>query len=150
MSEIVQVSREDIVREANSLVDIPFRHQGDEPESGLDCRGVLLAIGKRLGYQPKQVYRKNYRRHPDPIEFRSALEREFDEIAVEELGRGDVALIYIPRHSAATHVGVLADGQSEMMLVHASESAGKVVKEPLRRTYRLIVAGFRFRGLMNG
>lgn len=145
-----QVTREDIIREANLLVGKPFRHQGDDPEFGVDCRGVLLVIARRLNQRLSREYRKDYSTRPDPVEFRQALDNEFDEIGIEELEPGDVALIQMPRQKGPTHVGVIVPGLNEVMLVHATEHEGAVVKEPYRRLQRRTRAGFKFRGLANG
>jgi cell wall-associated NlpC family hydrolase len=150
MSEAVQITRADIEREALSLLDVPFRHQGDDPEFGVDCRGVLLTIGRRLGYQLKRTYRNNYSSKPDPVEFRAGLANEFEEISIEEMKRADIALCWIPREPGATHVGVLVSGLYEPMFLHASRKAGKVIKEPLRKWQDHIVAGFRFEGIVDG
>jgi cell wall-associated NlpC family hydrolase len=150
MSETIEVTREDIIREALALVGVPFRHQGDDPEFGLDCRGVLLAIARRLNQTLTREYRKDYSTKPDPVEFRAALVNEFDEIAPDLVAHGDVVLIHVPREPGATHVGVVVPGLKETMLVHASEREGAVVKEPLRRWQRHVRAGFLFRGLTSG
>ena len=144
------ITREDIIREANLLVGRPFRHQGDDPEFGVDCRGVLLVIARRLNQQLSREYRKDYSTRPDPVEFREALDNEFDEIPISEIHDGDVALIHMPRQKGPTHVGVIVPGLNEVLIIHATEHEGAVVKEPYRRLQRRTRAGFRFRGLANG
>jgi cell wall-associated NlpC family hydrolase len=149
-NENLQIRREDIEREANALVNVPFRHQGDDPRFGIDCRGVLLTIAARLGYTPSQEYRKDYSKTPDAAEFRAALAGELDPIEVSALQRGDAPLLWVPKETEPRHVGVIVSGQYELMIIHATEKAGRVIKEPWRKWERFAVEGFRFRGLIYG
>ena len=146
MSESVNRAR--IVEEARRLIGVRFRHQGFDPRTGIDCRGLLLCIARAIGQELTRPYRTNYPRKPDPAEFRSALEAELLEISEEEAGEGDVLLLHAPREEGATHVGVVAEGPYERMLIHATEAKAGVVEEPLRRWRGRIRGAFRYRGLV--
>ena len=146
------ITRQDIVREARSLLGVPFRHQGKSADTGVDCRGLLLVVGERLGRQLIGEYRDNYARDPDPVEFRQALETEFELLpSIVDAKPGDVFLIRFPRQTPeqATHAGILAEGPFEPMLIHASgtDYEGWVQEEPLRRWEPFLVDAFRFRNL---
>ena len=160
MTALSNINGAAIVAAARSFVGIPFRHQGRDPETGLDCRGLLFAICAKLGHQPRHQHRDDYARDPDPKEFRAGLESELDLIwegptsdlrPPTSVFPGDVFLIRFPRATPeeATHCGVLADGLYEPMLIHSfcNGYAGAVIEEPLRRWQEYLVAAFRFPGV---
>jgi len=144
------ITRDAIVAAARSFLGVPFRHQGVDPETGLDCRGLLIAVARKLGHEPRHEHRMNYKRHPDPAEFRAALESELEEIAVSDADDGDVVLVRALKQKPeeATHAGILASGRYERMIIHATDSDRQVLEEPYRPGHvRLAVAAFRFPGV---
>jgi len=150
------ITRAAIIREARALLGVPFNHQHKDPAAGgVDCRGLLLVICDRLGYTLTRVYRSDYARNPDPAEFREALETELDRLpSIDDAQPADVFLIRFPRQTReqATHVGILAAGPYEPLLIHAFAGyyEGQVTEEPLRRWQPYLVDAFRFRGLADG
>lgn len=146
------ITREAIVAAARSFLGVKYRHQGVDPESGVDCRGLLICVAGRLGVQTKDEHRMNYKRQPDPDEFRAALEGELERIPIADAGPGDVLHLFFPRQGPeeATHAGILAAGQYEpLMLIHAfaTRLGGSVIEEPLRRWERYVAGAFRFPGM---
>ena len=127
----------------------PFRHQGTDPATGVDCRGLLLCVARSLDYSPAQAYRNNYARQPDSDELRAALETELEEIPIVEARDGDVLFIRLPREAKPTHVGIIAEGPYERMIIHAkgSDGHGKVTEDPLKGWMKYVAAAYRFRGL---
>ena len=146
MTEQSESISDRIIAEARSMIGLPFHHQGRDSAIGVDCRGLLLVIADRLGYQHAD-WRNDYAREPNPQEFRAALETDLVLLpSIEDALLGDVFLIRFPRQKPeeATHCAVLAEGPFESMLIHsfAGDYAGKVLEEPRRRWEPYLVAAF--------
>jgi cell wall-associated NlpC family hydrolase len=146
------VTREEIIRAARSLLGTPFLHQGKLKETGFDCRGYLIAILHEFGIEPRHQHRDDYPRHPDPKEFRAALESELDLVPVADLKRADVVLLRELNQTdeEATHCGVIDEGPYGRLLLHTTWRHERCVEEPYRDAYqRLTVAAFRFPGVID-
>jgi cell wall-associated NlpC family hydrolase len=140
-----RVTRGDVVGVARLLIGVPFRHQGSDPDMGLDCRGVIEWIG--LVLWGRKIPLRDYQRKPSGAEFLEKMRAELTEIDPGEAGHGDAVLIRFPKDTEARHGGILAAGPHELMLIHAWESrgAGEVREEPLRGwKSRNIDFAFRF------
>lgn len=140
-----QVFRADVVRVARSLVGVRFKHQGSNPETGLDCRGVIEHIG--LVLWGREIPLRDYQRAPSGAEFLAKMRAELEEVPVEEALEGDAVLMHFPHCDEPQHGGVLAQGPYERMLIHAWEGRGEgsVREEPLRGwKLRNIDFAFRF------
>ncbi|HEV2708317.1 MAG TPA: NlpC/P60 family protein [Pyrinomonadaceae bacterium] len=144
------VTRANIVAAARAQIGVPFAHQGSDPATGLDCRGLVEWVAFLLWQRP--IPPRKYQRIPSGREFREKLTAEMDEIPVAEARDGDVVLIKLPRHDEARHAGILFTGIYEPMIVHAFERyrPGYVREEPYRGwTAGRTVAAFRFRGVID-
>lgn len=150
----IKITREAIVTAAMSLLNTPFRHQGRDAVTGIDCIGLPLVVGEMIGY-PHLADVKGYRRTPSANVIREMLRTNCDEIDKREVGIGDIYLMRMggvkPRHVAIklTDTLNLAKGV-EPMLIHAKGigTKGKVVIEPVRQWANDIVCGFRLRGVV--
>ncbi len=131
----MMLTREMIVAEARTMLGAPFRHQGNDPATGLDCRGLLVALARRFGHEPAP-HPIHYKRRPKAAELLAYLRAEplIEEIEVAELRASDIALLCHEGEQEATHVGLIADGPYEVMLIHAYGTLGKgsVIEEPYR------------------
>lgn len=139
------ITRDDVVAVARLLKGAPFRHQGSDPATGIDCRGVIEYIALALWNRP--IPPRDYQRTPDGAEFLAKMRAEMVEIDPAEARHGDAVLMHFPRDTEAKHGGVLADGPYELMLIHAWESRGEgaVREEPLRGwKLRNVDYAFRF------
>lgn len=140
-----------IVAAARGLVGTPYRHQGRDTQSGLDCLGVVIAVAQAIGW-PTELDRQDYERFPDGSELRfKLLASGVIEIAVAEAGPGDIVQIRLRgTDGPGQHCGIVVDGANELHLIHAYErrAKGRVVEEPLRRWQRgllgEIAAAYRF------
>ena len=141
--------RTDIIATARACKGTPFRHQGRLPGVGLDCAGVLLAIGNRHGQTPRPDFNvTGYARYPNEIEVRRWLRLLLDPVYdFSQRKFGDV--VVIADHAHAVHLGILVpDGHGGEALVHASERAGGVVEHGINAAWRRqIRAVWRFRAL---
>lgn len=127
-----RLTRADVQAAARLLLGVPFKHQGSNPDTGLDCRGVIEFLGFTLW--GRRIPLRDYQRRPSGAEFLEKMRAELQEIPKEEARPGDAVLIHFPRDDEARHGGVLAEGPYELMLIHAWENkgAGEVREEPLR------------------
>lgn len=149
------ITRDQIVAAAESLRGCRFRHQGRDAGTGIDCVGLLVVIGQKIGY-PEIFDVEGYRRVPSAQVIRETLEMNCDEIPIEEVRRGDIYLMRMggrkPRHTAVriSDETDLATGKRPM-LIHAKAIGpqGKVVIEPVSMWMKEVVAGFRVRGLVD-
>jgi cell wall-associated NlpC family hydrolase len=126
------VTRDDVVAAARLLIGAPFKHQGSDPATGIDCRGVIEWIAFVLA--GRTIPPRDYQRTPDGAEFLQKMRAEMAEKDKAEAGHGDAVLIHFPRDTEARHGGIVAQGPYELMLIHAWESRGEgeVREEPLR------------------
>jgi cell wall-associated NlpC family hydrolase len=143
--DLSRVTRDDVVRAARLLLGVPFRHQGSDPATGLDCRGVIEWVG--LVLWGRAIPARSYQRKPSGAEFLEKMRAELEEIDPTEAGHGDAVLLHFPKDTEARHGGILASGRHERMLIHAWENRGEgeVREEPLRGwKARNIDYAFRF------
>lgn len=153
-NQIYKVTRKEIVDAAMSLLGVPFRHQGRDPETGIDCVGLLVVIGRMINF-PKVWDVEAYRRVPSADTIRQTLLLNCDEIPVAEVQAGDIYLMRIggikPRHTAVkiNDDFDLAKG-IEPKLIHAAGLGvtGQVTIEPVAQWIQNCVSGFRIKGLV--
>lgn len=82
----------DIAEAARMLLGTPFRHQGRDPDVGLDCVGLVVAAHAAVGLDLSG--RTDYPRRPSADELRSALRRELRQVPTGlPWGPGDVLQI---------------------------------------------------------
>lgn len=138
------ITRDQIVETAKSLVGVRFRHQGRD-RNGVDCVGLLVLIGRELGYEDIKDL-ADYRRTPTPSVMRAFLEANLDEIPLDDLKPGDVIWMRMgglkPRH-AGVFVGKWG---GEDAIVHADGRTNAVRIQYLSDFPRSwFTAGFRLR-----
>lgn len=142
-----RVTREEIVKAAETMLGLPFLHQGRNPEVGVDCVGLLVVMGRLINY-PELVDAEAYRRTPSALVIREVLEANCDEIPLDEVGIGDIYLMRTggikPRHTAI----VYDDVDGERYIIHASRSGVKIERKD-NYSAAWFVAGFRVRGLVD-
>lgn len=126
------ITRDDVVKVTRLLKGVPFEHQGSNPETGLDCRGVIEWVAYVLS--GRSIPLRDYQRSPSGAEFLEKMRAEMREIDKAAARPGDAVLIHFPRDTEAKHGGIIAQGPYEPMLIHAweNQSDGEVREEPLR------------------
>lgn len=137
------------------LRGVKFRHQGRDPETGVDCVGLLHAMLTKLEY-PAIIDVEGYRRSPSASVIRETMRANFDEIDVSECGLGDIFLMRLGG-AKPKHASVLVSTETnlergfEPMIIHARGMAnsGVVAVEPLRQWLPFCVVGFRLKGLID-
>lgn len=147
-----EIKREDVLRACEQMLGLPFVHQGRSLQSGVDCVGLLVVMGRLIGY-PDIVDVEGYRRIPKSSVIRATLAENLDEIPLADARPADVFLMrqggLLPRHAAIYYSDALdiANG-IEPMILHAVKSG--VVLEP-KSSYvpSWYVSAFRLRGLVD-
>lgn len=130
-----------IVDVARSFVGLPYVEGSADPEVGLDCVGLLIAVMKKagrldLGYRPPP-----YRYH-EPVEKAIAeIAPRLEEIAIEDVRPEDVLVVAIGGGRGIAHVGIVGDHpDGGLSIIEASRRVGRVVEVglsgPLRRRAR--------------
>lgn len=146
MNTKFEVKRDEIVKAAATMLGLPFVHQGRDPEVGVDCVGLLVVMGRIIGY-PDLVDAEAYRRTPSAFVIRDVLAKNCDEIPMEEVGVGDIYLMRTggikPRHTAI----VYSDENGVRYIIHAARSGVKVERKD-NYPDAWFVSGFRVRGLV--
>lgn len=125
--------RDDMIREAKTLLEVKYKDKGRDVISGLDCAGVLIAVAHRLELSDYDSL--NYSRRPNAIE----LKRELDRIAKLEMlpnkwewQTGDIGLFSTDSHPV--HLGFLErDEMGREYVIHAWAPARKVVRSEVTR-----------------
>lgn len=138
--------RDAIITAARALIGVPFRHQGKDPETGLDCRGLLLTVGYQTGYNFAREYRSDYHRGGDAELLREALDTEFRKLrSLEHAQPADIVFTRLPRKDdQPRHVGIIVEGAYETMIIHslARDGDGRITADPLRRWLKYIDSAY--------
>lgn len=119
------------VRRARALVGSPFRPQGREPATGLDCVGVVLSVFDI----PRDQVRRNYRlrgRHRREIELE--LGAWFRRLKANGRRAGDVLLCAIAHDQM--HLAIDCGAS----FVHADARLRRIVETPGEPTWPVIAA----------
>lgn len=118
-----------LAKAAMSLIGVPFRLHGRNPQTGLDCVGVVAAAMQRAGYDPvvPQGYSLRALTIGPLLEFASA--SGLEEVAEQ----GDVWLAQV--HSLQPHLLIAAQGGA----VHAHAGLGRVAFLPDPATWPIVM-----------
>jgi cell wall-associated NlpC family hydrolase len=133
------------VKDARSLVgtETRWRHQGRDPQTGLDCVGLpRWMFIQQMGQLPDALEIKfsAYHRRPDGQELLQTIREWFDEVPRSDMREGDLVVIYERRNPQ--HIAIACDN---IMIVEAYASGRnmKIVYWKLA-TLREIAGVFRF------
>lgn len=140
-----QVSRQQIIDAARSFLGVRYRHQGRDPETGLDCVGYLKAVAMRINY-PFITDVEGYKRTVSYEVLYGIMVEILDEIPVEEALPGD---FYFMRMGSKIrpHVAVKV---SDTRLIHAYNdgvNTQRIIEHPIEIHARYLFKGFRARGV---
>lgn len=141
------MTRDEIVNAAMSMNGWRFRHQGRGEANMVDCVGLLVVVGRKVGYE--KIYDlQDYRRTPSASELRQLLEANMDEVPLDDARRGDVYLMRLdgikPRH---TSIRISDDPGARILHAYGNGKTGRVQIDTVRRWQQRLVAAFRLRGV---
>lgn len=128
------MKRQDIVDTARQYLGVKWKHQGRNPESGLDCLGLIVQVAKDLGMNPHDPV--DYTKAPDGKRLMAELNTQLTLVINYQVG--DILLMRMgtnPQHLAiVTETGGI---------IHSYANIRKVVEHPLDDEWkRKIVAAF--------
>ena len=139
------ITRDSIVAEARTWIGTSFHHQGRLKGVGVDCAGLIIGVGNKLGLTD---YHKppRYGRHPTNRELRDECDAALDRRADYELVPGNIVLIAI--EVEAQHLGILTELRGDIGLIHVSAQARKCVEHQLSKDWGLLIdAVYAFPGI---
>lgn len=135
---------ERIVEEARKWVGVPFRHAGRD-RLGIDCVGLPIKILHFLGFTDWDD--TDYSRSVNPARMKGEIELFCERIegGSEQAKKAD--LLWFNVCGAAQHVGIYT-GEKDNTIIHAYESAGKVVEHIFNDKWkRRVESVYRFVGI---
>jgi NlpC/P60 family putative phage cell wall peptidase len=136
-----------IVAETRSWIGTPYRHQASLKGVGCDCLGLLRGVWRALcGDEPERAppYAPDWAEAGGVEMLAEAARRHLVEIALADIGAGDVVLLRWRAGLPAKHVAILTAADR---FVHAHDGAAvaEVALAPWWR--RRIACAFRFPGV---
>jgi len=139
-------ARAAIVAEARAWLGVRFRHQGRSAE-GVDCAGLVICVGRKLGLLPADLDVNGYSRRPDGVSLLQACGEHLRRIPAGEARAGDVLVFRIERDPQ--HLAVLADYfAGGHAIIHAYAPNRSVVENRLDGWWLShLVAAYRFPGV---
>lgn len=140
------IARSAVVREARTWLGTPFQHQGRLKGQGVDCLGVVSAVGRALGVVDHDEL--DYGASPRPRRMGEGLRRHLIEIPICAALPGDV--VWMAWRSEPQHLGILTDIGilHAHSLVRDGAQEGRCVEHPLDAEWRgRIRAAFSYPGV---
>lgn len=117
------ITGDDIVSEARKHLGVPFRHQGRNPASGLDCIGLAVRVISDLGFSISDI--TNYEREPNPVMMGAAIEPYLSRIDHRNIKPGCILWMKFIREPM--HVAIVTD----IGMIHAYGTIGRVVEHSI-------------------
>lgn len=146
------ITRSALVAVARRWVGTPYHHQARLRGIGVDCAGLIAAVGHDAGVLPdldREAWKPiaRYGRQPNPKHMAAVLRRFLFQIDESPL-IGDVAWIEW-REGLPMHLAILADLDGRPMIIHALGEAGEVVEHDFSSEWQDRVVGWwRYPGLI--
>lgn len=136
------MTRADIVSAARAYLGVRYVHQG-RSTAGMDCLGLLICVGRDLGFLPHDYDRQDYTHQPSAPVLLAGMTDRLQPIALAEAQPGDI--LVLASAGQPVHVGI----KSDVGIVHAYGPAGRVVEHGLRAQFATAVRhAFRVPGVV--
>lgn len=130
----------DVVAEARKHTGRPFRHQGRNPSTGLDCVGLAVRVLSDLGVDV--VDSTSYEREPNPEMMAAAIEPYLSAINLTEASQG--CILWIRFFKEPMHIAIVTD----IGMIHAYGTIGRVVEHGIDKKWqRRIYKAYRINGV---
>lgn len=148
----MEILREDIVKAARSFIGVRYLHQGRNVKTGVDCVGLLVLLGEKLGIEDIHDL-PNYRRVPPASVLYDYLKRNLREIEVGKLKVGDFVLMRFAGGLKPRHTAIITNLDTELIagiqpsMVHANGNAKSVVESPIKLFKTGFTNAFRIKGV---
>lgn len=136
--------RDRICVEAEKWIDTPFHHQARKIGVGVDCIGVVVGVGVKLGLVLPSADRSDYARDPFNRTLETEVAKNMDKIAEPTKGCVILMRFGVETQHCAFYLG-------DDMMLHAYQKQGRVVKHRYNSVWRgMSTAFYDFKGLSNG
>lgn len=126
------MKRQDVVDAARKYLGVKWKHQGRNPESGLDCLGLVVQVAKDMGMTPHDPV--DYTKSPDGQRLLAELNTQLNPVV--DYDTGDILLIRMgtnPQHLAfVTESGGI---------IHSYANIRRVVEHPLDDEWKRKIVG---------
>lgn len=139
----------DIVAQARSWIGTPFHHQARLKKVGCDCLGLVVGVVDELELKDKNGVKLaaydevTYSKEPDGAYLTQKLLDVLDEVAVDDMCAGDLALFKVRENPQ--HLAILTDYEGGIGMIHCFAPARRVVEHRLDDDWRArIVKVFRW------
>ena len=121
-----QTRRSKILAAAEACVGKPFRHQGRNPEIGIDCLGLAIYCAKQAGYGDVPDDR-TYNARVTSHDLRAGLTKYCRKKLPKDLLPGDIVLLQLKDEPTPRHIGIYTGTH----IIHATLRRRAVVKDPV-------------------
>lgn len=143
------VSVSDVLAEARTWIDTPFRHQGRDKGIGVDCAGVVVGVARALEIEGWDVAAAEiaYSRLPDGVKLRRICDELMVRVERREIAPGTVALMRWRINPQ--HLGIVAEPQDgRLTMIHALASLKACKHHSIDETWGdRIIGVYRLRGV---
>lgn len=125
------VTSEQIINEARSWFNTPFKHQAKLKNIGCDCIGFVTGVLENIGYDFSEHYISDYSEIPDGKKLKEKLDEILKPKNINDISSGDIFLMSF--NSLPQHVGFISELNHQKYIIHSYKNAGKVVEHCLNR-----------------
>ena len=138
-------TRNKIIEIARSWLGVPWRHQG-RGKTGIDCAGLIIVVGKEIGYLSEGFDKTNYSRRSHGPQFLNVFRESLIEKNNNLLLPGDVVVLREDIYPC--HSGIIGYKYDRLTLIHSIAEHRKVIEEDLEQNgrHKHIIATFEFPG----
>ncbi|WP_119309633.1 NlpC/P60 family protein [Cohaesibacter haloalkalitolerans] len=141
---MTSIERQQIIASARGWLGTPYHHQASNKGIGCDCLGLIRGVWRELyGAEvgPVPAYSPDWGDASNADSLLVAGRTYMQEIAIADMGPGDVFAIRWRGAKSAKHLGILT---GETRFIHAYEKCGVVEVTLSPHWRRMIAAAFRF------
>lgn len=124
-------TREEIQEQARTYLGTKWRHQGRNPDRGIDCAGLIALVAKNLGLS--EYDSTNYHRNPLSDNFVRHFSSNMTRKRIVDRRMGDVVLFRDKTFSC--HSAFITHKNGTEHIIHAYAKRKKVIEEPLTKDW---------------
>jgi cell wall-associated NlpC family hydrolase len=121
-----RLRRDEFVAAARELIGVPWVHMG-RGKLGVDCVGLILYSGKRVGLYAEDYVVPAYSQAPN----RAKMLKHLQRIAIRSMSREYGNIVVFIRQDLA-HVGIITDHGN---MIHADQAFKKVQEVPFSKPW---------------
>lgn len=117
-----------IMAEGRTWVDVPTFDKGRTRAGGVDCLGLILAVGLDTGAISGPIDVPVYGKLPNPRTLIASMDAAMIRIEAQAAGDGDVISLAWGRAGHPMHLAILATYRGRRSMIHADPLAGRVTE----------------------